>query len=407
MALIEASNSIGRSNARILALCQGLYVCAISVDLTLTGLTGYQLAPDKALATLPFALITVGAAIITVFAAFLMARLGRRLGFTIGALCGAVGGLVSVWAIMHANFWLFCLGTAGVGAFQGFAQFYSLAAADSVSAERKSRAISTVLAGGVIAALLGPLLANWTRDLIPDVMFAGAYLLVAVLALISAMTVLSLYRDIEPISTKATDETVAPRPLGEFVRQPIFAAGVGTTMAASAGMLFVMTAAPLAAVACNHSIGDGANIIQWHLFGMFVPSFFSGRLVSRFGVPRVLFAGMTLMVLCTAIAVSSTSLFAFYLALFALGLGWNFMIVSGTTLLSQSYRPNERGKTQALSGLIGNVAAALSTLSAGAVLQSVGWSALNLGILPILAICLVLILWWKRTARPQLEAHHA
>ena len=407
MALIEASISTGRRNARILALCQGLYICAISVDLTLTGLTGYQLAPDKALATLPFALITVGAAIVTVFAAFLMARLGRRVGFTIGALCGAVGGLVSVWAIMHANFWLFCLGTAGVGAFQGFAQFYSLAAADSVAAERKSRAISTVLAGGVIAALLGPLLANWTRDLIPDVMFAGAYLLVAVLALISALTVLSLYRDIEPQGASVADETVPPRPLGEIVRQPIFAAGVGTTMAASAGMLFVMTAAPLAAVACNHSISDGANIIQWHLFGMFVPSFFSGRLVSRFGVPRVLFAGMALMVLCTAIAISSTSLVAFYLALFALGLGWNFMIGSGTTLLSQSYRPNERGKTQALSGLLGNVAAALSTLSAGAVLQSVGWSALNLGILPILAICLALILWWKGTTRPELEARHA
>lgn len=184
---------IGRRNARTLAICQGLYVCAISVDLTLTGLTGYQLAPDKILATLPFALITVGAAIVTVFAAFLMARLGRRVGFTIGALCGAAGGLVSAWAIMHANFWLFCLGTAGVGAFQGFAQFYSLAAADSVETVRKSRAISTVLAGGVIAALIGPMLANWAKDLIPQVLFAGAYLLVAVLALISALTVLSLY----------------------------------------------------------------------------------------------------------------------------------------------------------------------------------------------------------------------
>ena len=395
--MITATNATGTRNARVLALCQSLFVCAVSIDLTLTGITGFQLAPDKALATLPFALITVGSAIVTVFAAFLMARLGRRIGFTIGALCGAAGGLVSVWAIMHANFWLFCLGTAGVGAFQGFAQFYSLAAADSVAIERKSRAISTVLAGGVIAALIGPLLANWARDLIPDVMFAGAYLLVAVLALASALIVLSVYRDIEPMAATAGEEALPPRALARIVRQPIFAAGVGTTMAASAAMLFVMTAAPLAAVACNYSIGDGASIIQWHLLGMFVPSFFSGRLISRFGVPPVLLAGMSLYVLCAVIAVGSTSLIAFHLALFSLGIGWNFMIVSGTTLVSQSYRPNERGKTQALSGLLGNVAAALSTLSAGAALQGIGWSALNLGILPILTLCLALVVRWKVT----------
>lgn len=393
--MIEASNSIGSRNASVLALCQGLYICAISVDLTLTGLTGYQLAPDKALATLPFALIPVGAAVVTVLAAFLMARWGRRIGFTVGALCGTIGGLVSVWAVMHANFWVFCLGTVGVGAFQGFAQFYSLAAADSVQAARKSRAISTVLAGGVIAALLGPLLANWTRDLIPNVMFAGAYLLVAVLALASALVVLSVYRDIEPVGAMASEQSIPPRPVGEIIRQPIFVAGVGTTMAASAAMLFVMTATPLAAVACGYSIDNGASIIQWHLFGMFVPSFFSGRLVARFGVPRVLLTGMALFVLCAAIAIGSTSLMAFHLALFALGVGWNFMIVSGTTLLSQSYRLNERGKTQALSGLLGNLAATLSTLSAGAVLQGVGWSMLNLGTLPILAVCLGLLLWWK------------
>jgi len=285
---------------------------------------------------------------------------------------------------------------------QGFAQFYSLAAADSVDIDRKSRAISTVLAGGVIAALIGPVLATWTKDLVPDALFAGAYLMVAVLALASALIVLSVYRDIEPVGAKVGEETTPARPLAEIVRQPIFVAGVGTTMSASAAMLFVMTAAPLAAVACNHSIDDGANIIQWHLFGMFVPSFFTGKLVARFGVPRVLLTGIALVAMCAAIAISSTSLIAFYLALCALGVGWNFMIVSGTTLLSQSYRTNERGKTQALSGLLGNLAATVSTLSAGAVLQGVGWSALNLGILPILAACLCLLAWWRATLRTKL-----
>lgn len=397
--MTESINPLGVRNARVLAICQGLYICAISVDLTLTGITGYQLAPNKALATLPFALITVGAAIITVLAALILARIGRRIGFAIGALCGAAGGLVSVYAVMHANFWLFCLGTLGVGAYQGFSQFYSLAAADSVSLARKSRAISTVLAGGVIAAILGPMLATWSKDLIPGVMFAGAYLMVAVITLTSAVLVLAVYRDMAPVGAAPGAEDLPPRPLREIARQPIFAAGVTTNMMAAAAMLFVMTAAPLAAVACGHSISDGASIIQWHLIGMFVPSFFSGRLVARFGVNPVLLTGIVLMAVCTAVAVSSISLIAFYIALFALGVGWNFMIVSGTTLLSQSYRPSERGKTQAMSGLMQNIAATLASLSSGAVLQGVGWSMLNLVILPLMTVCLLAVGFYIRSTR--------
>jgi predicted MFS family arabinose efflux permease len=389
----------GSRNALVLALCQGLYVCGISVDLTLTGINGYQLAPDKALATLPFALITVGATIITVFAAFIIGRIGRRIGFAIGSLCGATGGLVSVWAVFHSQFWVFCLGTALIGAYQGFAQYYSIAAADSVSSEQKSRAISTVLAGGVLAALAGPALAAWTKDLIPGVLFAGAYLLVAILALTSTALALSFYRDVEPKAAVGDAVPLPPRPLRHIVRQPIFGAGLATTMAAAAAMIFVMTATPLAAIACSYSIDDGAHIIQWHLIGMFVPSFFSGLIVARFGVWPILALGMGLIVACAAIAVSSTALIAFYLALFSLGIGWNFMIVGGTTLLSQSYRPNERAKTQALSGLFINVAATVAALSSGVVLTRAGWTLVNLGTLPILALCLLMILRWVHAAR--------
>ncbi|QFY62121.1 MFS transporter [Rhizobium grahamii] len=392
----------GKRNARVLAFCQALFICAISVDLTLTGITGYQLAPDKILATLPFALITVGAAVVTVFAAFVMERLGRRLGFALGALCGGAGGLVSVWSIVHGDFWLFCLGTAGVGAFQGFAQFYAIAAADSVHADYKSRAISTVLAGGVIAAVIGPLLASRAKDLFFDTAFAGAYLLVAVLAMLSAIGLLLFYRDIGMIDAQKTGDILPARPLREIARQPIFVAGVATTMVASAAMMFVMTASPLAAVACGFSIEDGASVIQWHLFGMFAPSFFAGRLVARFGVIRVFSTGIALMAACVVIATSSTALPAFHLALLALGIGWNMLIVCGTTLLSRSYRASERGKTQALSGLLGNLAATFSTLSAGAALQGLGWSTLNLLILPMLAVCLLLVLRWKGANRATL-----
>ncbi|MEO8757879.1 MAG: MFS transporter [Devosia sp.] len=387
----------GSRNALVLALCQGLYVCGISVDLTLTGITGYQLAPDKALATLPFALITVGAAIVTVLAAFIIGRLGRRVGFAIGSLCGATGGLISVWAVFHSEFWLFCAGTAFIGAYQGFAQFFSIAAADSVAAPQKARAISTVLAGGVLAALAGPALAAITSNLIPGVLFAGAYMLVAVLALIATIAVLSAYRDMEPQALP--QDAAPPRPLREIARQPIFGAGIATTMAASAAMTLVMTAAPLAAVACSFSIEDGAHIIQWHLIGMFVPSFFSGRLVARFGIWPILSLGMALLLACAITAITSQSLFAFYAALFLLGVGWNFMIVCGTTLFAQSYHPNERPKTQAFGGLLNNVAGSVAALSAGVALQNAGWSLLNIGMAPILLLCLVMILRWVRADR--------
>lgn len=406
MPSVASQSPIGIRNARVLALCQGLYVCAISVDLTLTGIAGYQLAPDKALATLPFALITVGAAVVTVIAAFIMARFGRRLGFALGAACGALGGVVSVWAIVLGDFWLFCLGTAGVGAFQGFAQFYSIAAADGVEAGRKSRVIATVLAGGVIAAIAGPALANWTRDLMPAAPFAGAYAMVAALAFVSTLIFLAVYRDTEPVDAGAVADVRLARPLGEIVRQPMLLAGVATTMAASASMLLVMTAAPLAALACGYSIDDGAGIIQWHLIGMFAPSFIAGPLAARYGVPTVLFAGLALTAAGAATALASTSLLAFYVALFAIGIGWNFMIVTGTTLISQSYRPNERGKTQALTGLLGNLAATFSTLSAGAVFNGLGWSVLNFSVAPMLVICALVVIWWLavRTQRSSVES---
>jgi MFS family permease len=398
----------GRRNALVLSLCQGLFTCAISIDLTLTGLTGYQLAPDKALATLPFAMITVAGALSTLFASFLLQRLGRQLGFALGALSCACGGAISVWSVFHADFWTFCLGTAAVGVFQAFAQYYRLAAADSVEGAAKSKAISTVLAGGVIAAILGPALAAWSKDLFPAALFAGAYLMVAILGLVSAALLLAAYRDIEAGPAAASTAAEEPaRPLGAIVRQPIFVASVANNVVGSVAMMFVMTAAPLAAVACRHSIDDGANIIQWHLVGMFAPSFFAGALIARFGLPSILLAGMALNLACVAAAVSSTSLIAFYIALLCLGIGWNFMFVGGTTLLAQSYRPAERAKTQGVAELMRYAATAIATLAAGPVLQALGWSSLNMAILPVICIAAAMTLWWMLAQRRSLVATSA
>jgi MFS family permease len=373
----------GRRAARVLAVCQALYTSSVSIDLTLTGLVGYMLADDKAFATLPFSLITVAAALTTVFASFLMARIGRRAGFLLGAGVGALGGAVSVWAIFHHSFWAFCAGTTTVGVFQAFAQYYRLAAADAVGMEGKSRAISTVLAGGVVAAVCGPLLAAWSKDWLAPVAFAGSYALVTGLALLSIALLALLYRDAAPVAhTAATHEPA--RPLGEIVRQPIFMAALANNALGYAVMMFVMTATPIAAVACGHTIGDGAAIIQWHLVGMFAPSLFSARLIKSFGVLRVIGTGIVLSALCGVLALRSTDLPHFYAALACLGVGWNFMFVGGTTLLTQSYRPSERAKTQATSEFTTFAFSALGSLFAGQLLARFGWATINAAIFPLL-----------------------
>ncbi len=392
----------GRRNARVLALCQALYTSSVSIDLTLTGLVGYTLADDKALATLPFSLITVAAALTTIFASFLMARIGRRAGFALGAAVGAAGGAISVHAIFAHSFWLFCCGTATVGVFQAFAQYYRLAAADAVDTQSKSRAISTVLTGGVVAAVLGPALAAWSRDWLAPVTFAGSYALVTLLGLASMALVLVGYRNAapaaEPRAPAQADEGRA-RPLAQIVTQPIFMAALANNAIGYMVMMFVMTATPIAAVACGHTIGDGARIIQWHLVGMFAPSFFAARLIARFGVLRVIGAGIALSAACGAIALTATDLPYFYAALACLGVGWNFMFVGGTTLLSQAYRANERAKTQATSEFTTFACTALASLTAGQLLARFGWAVVNAAIFPALAVaaCATLVYAWSRS----------
>jgi MFS family permease len=389
-----------RGNVAILSVCQALAMAAGSIDMTLTALTGYQLAPDKLLATLPFSLITVAGAFVTFSASMLMKRIGRKLGFMLGATVGTLGGIVSFWAVLHADFWVFCLGTAAVGVFQAFAQYYRLAASDSVRDEDKSKAISAVLAGGVVAAVLGPMLASWSKDFIPTVLFAGSYLAIAALSLVSILLLAIFYRElaVHHASVAASAQS-ADRSIGVIVRTPIFMASTASSIVGSVVMMFVMTAAPLAAVACGHTIDDGANIIQWHLVGMFAPSFVTGILIKRFGLPRIVFAGIVLNLVCMIVAISSVSLPAFYLALFCLGVGWNFLFVAGSTLLVQSCRPSEQAKTQGTAELVRYLATAIATLAAGPILEIGGWRIVNLAMLPLSVLISGVIVWWVASER--------
>lgn len=388
------------SHARVLAICQALFTSALSVDLTLTGLVGYTLAPDKALATVPFALITVASAVTAIAAAFLIERLGRRLAFCLGGIACTAGGLISVWAIAHHDFIAFCAGTALVGVFQAFARFYRLAAADAAPAADKPRAISAVLTGGVVAAVCGPAIAAWSTDLMSPLPFAGSYAVVAAFGVATVLLLALAYREPPPPPVGSNPDSQLPaRPLGEIVRQPVFLAAFANNGIGNAVMMFVMTATPIAAVACNHTIAQGAQIIEWHLVGMYAPSFVSGWLLQRFGNPAMLMAGIGLSALSSVIALASTSLPAFYAALLCLGVGWNFMFVGGTTLLTSSYRDAERARTQAVAEFSTAVLTAVATLAAGQILHHYGWDAVNLAALPALAVALLITLGWQRRSR--------
>ncbi len=394
-------------NTVVLAVAQALFTAAISVDLTLTGLTGYQLAPNKALATLPFALIAVAGAIVTLLASMLIERIGHRAAFIIGSATCAIGGAISVWAVLHGSFWMFCLGTAGVGVYQAFAGFYRLAAADAVSAERKASAISFVLAGGVIAAFVGPILASWTKDILPAI-FAGSYLLITVLGIASMLLFAMAYKapGTHALHSERHD-LEEQRPLRVIFIQPISWAALANNVVGGAVMMLLMTAAPIAAVMAGHSIDDGAGMIQWHLVGMYAPSLFAGALISLFGLPRILIAGMVLTAACAVISLSSLSVSAFYVALFCLGVGWNFMFVGGTTLLAHSYLPVERARVQGVSEMLRSAITAIVSLAAGPLLQWLGWKELNLICLPLIIIAAGMTFYWIRDEQRTLRAQPA
>lgn len=371
----------------VLSLCQALFTMALSVDLTLTGVAGYALATDKSLATLPFSLITVAAACTTLGASFVMSRIGRRRGFLIGASAGMCGGMISVEALVHRSFPAFCVGTALVGIFQAFAQYYRLAAADCVEGAAKQRAISAVLAGGVFAALAGPQLAKSSMNALGGDPYAGAYLLVAVLSLCSCVLLAFVFKDTPSRSTDhGPAASTAPRSLRVIVRQPIYVAAITNNAVGYAVMMGLMTAAPIAALRCGYGVADGAGIIQWHMVGMFAPSLIASALMRRVGVGAVISCGIALAGFAASLLICSQALASFYVALGAMGVGWNFMFVGGTTLLAQSYRPSERAKAQALSEFTTFCLSAVGSMGAGQILVRLGWRTLNEAIIALLCL---------------------
>ena len=380
----------------ILGVAQALYLSAVSVIFTFSGLVGAALAPSPSLATLPVALITVVTALTTIPASLLMARIGRRAGFQIGAFAGAAGAGLAVWGIAGGDFVLFCLGNALMGVFQASAMYYRFAAADLAAPAFRSRAVSWVLAGGVAAALIGPEIAARTRTLAPAADYMGAYIATALLALLSILLLAAL-RAPPPVVEAQGDGR--GRPLLVIMRQPVFIVAALNAAVAYVVMSFVMSASPLAVVAAGYGVDAAAGVTRWHLIGMFAPSLVTGGLIARFGVRRILVAGVALLGASLALALSSAALPAFQGALLLLGIGWNFLFIGGTTLLTEAYAPAERARTQAANEFLVFGTTALATLAAGAVQTGQGWATVNIVALPALLLAGLATVWFSARAR--------
>ena len=372
----------------ILAGSQAVVGSAAPIAFALGALSGhYLLAEDKSLATLPVTGFTVGMALGAVPAAALIKRIGYRLGFQSGTAVTALGGVVSALGLLGFSFWLFVAGMLVLGIGGAFVQQVRFAAADYAPPAFKARAISLVMAGGVVTAILGPQIVIFTRDLFAPVMFAGSFAAIVGLAALGAAILLFLpARKSGAAVVSGLDE--AARPLGEIMRQPRFVVGLACGIGAYALMSFVMTGAPLAMVGCGFTPDEATLGISWHVMAMFAPSFFTGRLIARFGAEAVVAFGLALLVACAVVALSGIQLWQFWTALVLLGIGWNFGFIGTTAIIAETYRPSEQGKVLGVHDFILFATVALASFMSGVVYDKWGWETLNWATFPVVLLCL-------------------
>lgn len=372
----------------LLATAQALFQTSSVLVMTIGALAGANIAPSAQLATAPIAAMLLGTALTTAPASLVMGRIGRRRGFVTGALFGSAGGLLAALGVWAGSLVLLSLGTLLVGAYQGFAQFYRFAAGELADDAFRPRAISFVLAGGIVAALLGPTLARVGGPLLrPD--YVGSFLLLTTISLLAAGVLTGLKM---PPMVPATLHGPA-RPLLQIVRQPAYLVALFGAASGYGVMVLAMTATPLAMVHHQHSLAATSTVIQLHVLGMFLPSFFTGALIARFGVGPIMFTGIAMLAGHVGLSLSGTALPSFAGALIFLGIGWNFLYLGGTTLLTTTYRPAERSRAQAANEMIIILVGLGCSLGAGALLQVLGWQALNMLLIPWLAAAAGALMW--------------
>ncbi len=378
-----------KRNVLLLALAQALLISATSLQISVAALVGQTLG-GPALATIPLGLMYLGSMLTTFPASFYMRHVGRRIGFMTSSTIGIASATLATYAIAGNSFALFCSASLLIGVFNGFGQYYRFAAADTATAAFRSRAIAYVLAGGVLAAFIGPNLAALTR-LSAGIPFAGSYA-----ALIGLYGLSLLISTLLRIPKPGVQELAGPsRPLAAIARQPAYIVAVLGAMIGYGVMNLVMTATPLAMHDYHHSFTATAHVIQWHVLAMFVPSFFTGHLIRRIGVLNVMLLGALILFACVTVNFTGTSVPHFTAALILLGTGWNFLYIGGTTLLTETYRPAEKAKAQAGNDFLVFSTVTCTALGAGALHRYFGWSGINASVLPLILATLIATLWLR------------
>lgn len=359
-----------RGNIARLTLAQAL-AGANSVVVYATGaIVGHMLAADKALATLPISIFVVGMAACILPSGVIARRHGRRAAFLVGTGAGGLAGLLAALAVMLGSFWLFCLGTFFGGAYAAVVLSFRFAAADGVSPARRARALSLVMGGGVAAGVVGPQLVTHTMYLLPAHMFMASFLAQALVAALSALVLLGVR-----LPKPSAAQIAGGRPLADIVRQPLFIIAVTCGAVSYLLMNFLMTAAPLAMQMCGHSQHSANLGLQWHVIAMYAPSFFTGRLIARFGAGRVVATGLLLTGISIAVGLTGVEVAHFWLTLILLGVGWNFGFVGASAMVLQCHRPEENTRVQSLNDFIVFGTMAVGSFASGGVLAAYDWSA--------------------------------
>ncbi len=375
----------------LLALCQGLFLTNNVTFIAINGLVGLSLAPRAWMATLPVMGYVVGGALSTGLVARTQRTLGRQRGFQVGLVVALGSALLCAYAAVSRNFWLLCLATLVAGYYNANAGLYRFAAAELTGPEGREKAVSWVMAGGLIGAVAGPNLAASTRDAL-SVPFAGAYIALAGVALLG-LVLMSMLKFPAAPAPKVGEGPRAGRPLRAIMAQPVFIVAAATGALGYGVMNLLMAATPLAMQQCGLPFADAAFVLEWHVIGMFAPGFFTGNLIKRFGAPRIMAVGVALNLVCIAIALAGVQLHNFLVALFLLGVGWNFLFTGSTTLSLSAYTPEERDRAQGALNFFVFATLALSSLSSGVLVTTQGWQILNWGsVLPV-GVAAVALAW--------------
>ncbi len=394
-------DSLARRNVAVLVAAQAILGAQMPMIFTFGGLAGQSLASNACFATLPISMIVLGSMLTATPLSALMQRHGRRAGFVVGTLGGAVGAGISAFGLLHSSFFLLCLGSLFTGIYMSAQGFYRFAAADTASDDFKPKAISYVMAGGLLSAVIGPQLGTATVDAMV-VPFLGIYLAVVVLNLIGMFMFVLLQI---PIPDRRAFDGVIARSRIELLKTPRVLVAVIVAAVSYALMNLVMTSTPLAVVGCGYAKIDAGHIVTGHVLAMYAPSFFTGHVIARFGVEKVMAVGLSILAAAGAVAIAGFDLMHFYVALILLGIGWNFGFIGATTMLTGSVSPSERGRMQGLNDLIVFGSVTLASLSSGGLMNcsgssaQAGWSAVNMAMLPFLVLAGGALIWLA--ARPK------